>query len=103
MEAQLQRPANDPLRARNIRLINDGHIFGNGLSKQSDRPVGLYFDTKITPDGSGKGSTTPPVRRRRRLGDPVGLQPRPTLAQRADRLDPQPTHSSLALLTGECQ
>lgn len=55
VEAQLQRPANDPLRARNIRLVNEGHIFGNAFSEQSDRPVGLYFDTKITPDASGKG------------------------------------------------
>jgi alkylation response protein AidB-like acyl-CoA dehydrogenase len=55
VEAQLQRPANDPLRARNLRLVNEGHIFGNAFSEQSDRPVGLYFDTKITPDASGKG------------------------------------------------
>src|SRR5688572_15935091 len=55
VEAQLQRPANDPLRARNLRLVNDGHIFGNAFSEQSDRPVGLYFDTQITPDASGKG------------------------------------------------
>jgi alkylation response protein AidB-like acyl-CoA dehydrogenase len=55
VEAQLQRPASDPLRARNIALINQGHIFGNGFSEQSQRAVGLYFDTKLTPDPSGKG------------------------------------------------
>jgi len=55
VEAQLQRPLTDPLRARNIALVNDGHIFGNGFSEQSQRAVGLYFDTKLTRDASGKG------------------------------------------------
>lgn len=55
VEAQLQRPKSDPLRARNIALLNQGHIFGNGFSEQSERAVGLYFDTKLTPDASGKG------------------------------------------------
>lgn len=55
VETQLQRPATDPLRARNIALVNQGHIFGNGFSEQSERSVGLYFDTKLTPDPSGKG------------------------------------------------
>jgi alkylation response protein AidB-like acyl-CoA dehydrogenase len=55
VEAQLQRPATDPLRARNLALVNRGHIFGNGFSEQSERSVGLYFDTKLTPDPSGKG------------------------------------------------
>ncbi len=55
VEAQLQRAATDPRRARNLALINQGHIFGNGFSEQSQRAVGLYFDTKITPDASGKG------------------------------------------------
>ena len=55
VEAQLQRPPSDPLRARNIALVNQGHIFGNGFSEQSERAVGLYFDTKLTPDASGKG------------------------------------------------
>ncbi len=55
VEAQLQRAATDPRRARNLALINQGHIFGNGFSEQSQRAVGLYFDTTITPDPSGKG------------------------------------------------
>ena len=55
VEAQLQRAATDPRRARNLALVNQGHIFGNGFSEQSQRAVGLYFDTTITPDPSGKG------------------------------------------------
>jgi alkylation response protein AidB-like acyl-CoA dehydrogenase len=55
VEAQLQRPAADPLRARNIGLVNQGHIFGNAFSEQSQRAVGLYFDTTLTPDASGRG------------------------------------------------
>jgi alkylation response protein AidB-like acyl-CoA dehydrogenase len=55
VEAQLQRSTSDPRRARNLALVNQGHIFGNGFSEQSQRAVGLYFDTKITPDPSGKG------------------------------------------------
>jgi len=55
VEAQLQRPLTDPHRARNIALVNQGHIFGNAFSEQSQRAVGLYFDTTITPDVSGKG------------------------------------------------
>ncbi|WP_438008813.1 hypothetical protein WME89_09025 [Sorangium sp. So ce321] len=55
VEAQLQRPLSDPLRARNIKLVNDGHIFGNGFSEQSTKAVGLYFETTLTPDASGKG------------------------------------------------
>ena len=55
VEAQLQRPATDPRRARYLALINQGQIFGNGFSEQSQRAVGLYFDTTLTPDPSGKG------------------------------------------------
>ncbi|MET0387286.1 MAG: acyl-CoA dehydrogenase family protein [Polyangiales bacterium] len=55
VESQLQRPAADPLRARYLELVNQGHILGNGFSEQSQRAVGLYFDTKLTPDASGKG------------------------------------------------
>lgn len=55
VEAQLQRPASDPLRARNIALVNQGNIFGNGFSEQSQKAVGLYFETRLTPDPSGKG------------------------------------------------
>jgi alkylation response protein AidB-like acyl-CoA dehydrogenase len=55
VEAQLQRPPTDPLRARNIALVNQGNIFGNGFSEQSQRAVGLYFETTLTPDASGKG------------------------------------------------
>lgn len=55
VEVQLQRPASDPLRARYLNLVNQGHIFGNGFSEQSSRAVGLYFDTTLEPDASGKG------------------------------------------------
>jgi alkylation response protein AidB-like acyl-CoA dehydrogenase len=55
VEAQLQRLASDPRRTRNLALINQGHIFGNGFSEQSRRATGLYFDTTITPDPSGTG------------------------------------------------
>lgn len=55
VEAQLQRPATDPRRARNLALISQGHIFGNGFSEQSQRAVGLYFDTTLVPDPSGRG------------------------------------------------
>lgn len=55
VEAQLQRAPTDPRRARNLALVNQGHIFGNGFSEQSQRAVGLYFDTTILPDPSGKG------------------------------------------------
>jgi alkylation response protein AidB-like acyl-CoA dehydrogenase len=55
VEAQLQRPATDPLRARHLALVNQGHVFGNGFSEQSQRPVGLYFDTSLTPDPTSNG------------------------------------------------
>jgi alkylation response protein AidB-like acyl-CoA dehydrogenase len=55
VESQLQRAGSDPLRARYIALVNQGHILGNGFSEQSQRAVGLHFDTTLTPDASGKG------------------------------------------------
>ena len=55
VEAQLQRPSTDPRRARHLALVNQGHIFGNAFSEQSQRAVGLYFDTTVAPDPSGKG------------------------------------------------
>lgn len=55
VEAQLQRSLTDPRRARNIARINQGHIFGNAFSEQSRRAVGLYFETTIARDPSGKG------------------------------------------------
>jgi alkylation response protein AidB-like acyl-CoA dehydrogenase len=55
VESQLQRPASDPLRARYLQLVNEGNILGNGFSEQSSKAVGLYFETKLTPDPSGKG------------------------------------------------
>lgn len=55
VEVQLQRPASDPLRARNLELVNQGHIMGNGFSEQSSKAVGLYFETQLTRDPSGKG------------------------------------------------
>jgi len=40
-------------RARGIALLNSGALVGNGFSEQSSHPVGLYFDTKFTPDPDG--------------------------------------------------
>lgn len=42
-------------RARGVAIITDDKLVGNGFSEQSKRPVGLYFDTTITPDPSGSG------------------------------------------------
>lgn len=55
VEVQLQRPTSDPLRARNFDLLRQGHVFGNGFSEQSQKAVGLHFDTTLTPDPSGRG------------------------------------------------
>lgn len=55
VEVQLQRPPSDPLRARNFALLREGHVFGNGFSEQSQKAVGLHFDTTLTPDPSGGG------------------------------------------------
>ncbi|MGD9696057.1 MAG: acyl-CoA dehydrogenase family protein [Thermoleophilia bacterium] len=54
VEQQLQS-ADPEARARGIALVNSGAIVGNGFSEKSDRPVGLYFDTALTPDPSGDG------------------------------------------------
>lgn len=55
VEAQIQRPLSDPRRALNLALVNQGNIFGNGFSEQSQRAVGLYFETRLEPDPAGKG------------------------------------------------
>jgi len=55
VEAQLQRSVTDPRRARHLALVNQGHVFGNGFSEQSQRAVGLYFETTLTPDPAGNG------------------------------------------------
>jgi alkylation response protein AidB-like acyl-CoA dehydrogenase len=52
-------PRNPPGALFNDRTsrnpVNQGHIFDNGFSEQSQRAVGLYFDTTIVPDPSGDG------------------------------------------------
>jgi alkylation response protein AidB-like acyl-CoA dehydrogenase len=55
VEVQLQRPQGSPDRARWLQLVNTGHIVGNGFSEQSQKQVGLYFDTTLTPDPGGSG------------------------------------------------
>jgi len=45
--------ADPDARARGIALLNSGALVGNGFSEQSNRPVGLYFDTAFTPDPGG--------------------------------------------------
>jgi alkylation response protein AidB-like acyl-CoA dehydrogenase len=45
--------ADPDARARGIALLTSGALVGNGFSEQSKKPVGLYFDTKFTPDPSG--------------------------------------------------
>lgn len=52
VEQQLQS-ADPDARARGIALLNDNKIVGNAFSEQSKRPVGLYFDTALTPDADG--------------------------------------------------
>ena len=42
-------------RERWIGLINEGAIFGNAISEQSGRAVGMGFETLLTPDPSGDG------------------------------------------------
>jgi alkylation response protein AidB-like acyl-CoA dehydrogenase len=54
VEQQLQS-ADPEARARGIALVNSGALVGNGFSEQSKHPVGLHFDTTITPDPSGDG------------------------------------------------
>jgi alkylation response protein AidB-like acyl-CoA dehydrogenase len=52
VEQQLQ--SNDPAaRAWGIALINSGALVGNGFSEQSKHPVGLHFDTTLTPEPDG--------------------------------------------------
>lgn len=54
VEQQLASP--DPAaRARGLALVTSDQLVGNGFSEQSTKPVGLYFDTTITPDPSGDG------------------------------------------------
>jgi alkylation response protein AidB-like acyl-CoA dehydrogenase len=42
-------------RARWIGLVNEGAIFGNAISEQSGRAVGMGFETTLTPDPAGDG------------------------------------------------
>ncbi|WP_370249866.1 hypothetical protein [Nocardioides sp.] len=45
--------ADPEARARGLALITADQLVGNGFSEQSTRPVGLYFDTTLTPDPAG--------------------------------------------------
>jgi len=52
VEQHLQ--SDDPVfRARLLALAGTDKLVGNGFSEQSKRPVGLYFDTKFTPEPGG--------------------------------------------------
>ena len=42
-------------RARWVGLVNEGAIFGNAISEQSGRAVGMGFETTLTPDPAGDG------------------------------------------------
>jgi alkylation response protein AidB-like acyl-CoA dehydrogenase len=49
---------NDPdpeRRARWTAVVVEGRIFGNGISEQSGRPVGMGFETTLSPDPAGDG------------------------------------------------
>ncbi|MCW2791911.1 MAG: soxC 1 [Nocardioides sp.] len=54
VEQQLQTD-DSAARARGLALVNSGALVGNGFSEKSKHPVGLYFDTTITPDPQGDG------------------------------------------------
>ena len=54
VEQQLKNPDLEA-RGRWFALVNDGKIFGNGISEQSGKTVGLKFTTQLTPDPSGDG------------------------------------------------
>jgi alkylation response protein AidB-like acyl-CoA dehydrogenase len=54
VEQQLVNPDAEQ-RARWLALVNEGKIFGNGISEQSGKTVGLKFTTQLTPDPSGEG------------------------------------------------
>lgn len=42
-------------RARWIGLVNEGKIFGNGISEQNGNQVGMEFETRLTPEPGGGG------------------------------------------------
>jgi alkylation response protein AidB-like acyl-CoA dehydrogenase len=54
VEQQIQS-ADPAARARGFALINANKLVGSAFSEQSQRPVGLYFDTALTVDASGDG------------------------------------------------
>lgn len=54
VEQQLQTD-DAAARAHGIDLVTSGALVGNGFSEQSAKPVGLHFDTTITPDPAGDG------------------------------------------------
>ncbi|MDX6653484.1 MAG: hypothetical protein QOH18_176 [Solirubrobacterales bacterium] len=45
-------PAN---HERWVGLVNEGKIFGNAVSEQNGRQVGMGFETTLTPDPAGEG------------------------------------------------
>jgi alkylation response protein AidB-like acyl-CoA dehydrogenase len=54
VEQQLQSHHRES-RARWLGLVNQGKIFGNATSEQSGQQVGLFFETKLTPNTNGIG------------------------------------------------
>jgi alkylation response protein AidB-like acyl-CoA dehydrogenase len=53
VEQQLQNP--DPAsRARWLGLVNEGAIFGNGISEQSGKQITLRFETILSRDAAGE-------------------------------------------------
>ena len=54
VEQQLQ--SSDPERRRRwLGLVNEGNLFGNGISEQGNKQVGRDFDTRLTRDAEGRG------------------------------------------------
>jgi alkylation response protein AidB-like acyl-CoA dehydrogenase len=54
VEQQLQSHHGES-RKRWLGLVNQGKIFGNATSEQSGQQVGLFFETKLTPNSNGIG------------------------------------------------
>jgi alkylation response protein AidB-like acyl-CoA dehydrogenase len=54
VEQQLQSKPSES-RTRWLTLVNQGKIFGNATSEQSGQQVGLFFETKLTPNANGIG------------------------------------------------
>jgi alkylation response protein AidB-like acyl-CoA dehydrogenase len=54
VEQQLQSKPSES-RSRWLALVKQGKIFGNVTSEQSGQKVGLFFETKLTPNANGIG------------------------------------------------